>query len=333
MSGVIFVGPYTPPGAPRPEFIGVELLWIGWDGSEWDLTGSDIVQALPGIRGLDDPPPTKRFSSSATTIAGSRRRGMQVLEKPFYLPVRVSSEQGSQSFLEYARAFLDTMDEDRPGTLVVTRPDASKRSLVLRFDSLDADGTDIDPVLVGMREYGFNLVAEQPYWTGDAVTRRFEVAEPAPFIPEGGGPPFTISESSTVDTASMPNPGNVTAWPTWWAGSFESIVLGVGDLSIEVPFEVSTDRWLILDASPTARTAKEIDAPPPSDKTGDALEAEQEAWVASQLPTALDRTLELGDVVQWAAVPAGQNVQLTVNPEGTEAWIRVQIVPRYKRAL
>lgn len=330
MSPVVFAVPYVPPTPPAPPFRGFGLVWVGWDGSEWDMTGTSGptgLSLLPGVRGIDTPPPTRRQTKSSPAVAGTRHQGTSVLERPVYWPLRVFSDESSQAWIEYDRAFWATLDEDRVGTWRITHPDGTRRELVCRYDSTDNQGSDIDPALAGWNTYGINLVAEQPYWTGKPVVVQFEANEPTEFFSTDPDTVVHISEGSTLEGAQLHNPGDVTTAPTWWISGTESLTVGVGDVTLDVPFEVAEDRLLVVDSAQTAQTAKEVDAPPPG-----LTDAEQVAWVAARLPTADDRTKELGTDTGWASIPARNAVDLALAMIG-DGRVQARLVPQYRRGL
>ncbi|MGN8245232.1 hypothetical protein ACTHAM_002351 [Cellulomonas soli] len=331
MSPTVFAVPFIPPPPPLPAFRGFGMTWTGWDGTVWDLTGGESegtgLSLQSGVRGHDVPPKSRRFSSDSPALAGSRTRGFQVLDREVFWPLRVYSDASSQAWVEYDRAFWRTLQEDRPGVWTLIHPDGTRRTLRCAYAETDGSASDIDPSLVGWALYGINLVAEQPYWQGAPVVRRFAAAAAAPFIPEGGGPPFAIGEESTLSTATITNPGDVPSWVTWWVTDTDSLTIGVDGRAVVVPFEVGPGRMLVIDTSPAARTAKEIDAPPIDLVTREA----QESWVASQLPTATDRTRELGPSTKWGPVPAGGMVDVSIDMVGPGS-VRASLVPLHRRA-
>lgn len=331
MASVVFAVPYFPPPPPPPAFPGLGMTWRGWDDSVWDLTGRDSsgVALQPGVRGLTMPP-TQRRSTVSPAVPGSRTRGHQVLDRDVFWPVRIWNDDSSQGWIEHDRAFWATLTPERVGLWVVTQPDGTERSLACRYVDEEA-GLDIDPSLIGWALYGVHLVAEEPFWRGRAVVREWEAHAPASFVPEGGGPPFTISEGSTIAAATMANPGDVDAWPTWWVvGPEPTATLGVGDRVIDIPFAVAAGRLLVVDPSPTAMTALEIDASP---LVGGKLmsDADQVEWVDAHLATATDRTRELGAATKFGSIPAGSSIELTLTAPGTGR-VRASLVPQYWRA-
>lgn len=342
MPSVVYVAPSAPlflPPLPYP-WPGLGQMWEGWDSSRWDLTGSDFagIALQPGVRGLTMPG-YERFASTSSAVAGSRHHGSRARERGVFWPARIYSDVSSQEWLAFDRAFWATMDPDKPGTWTVTqpgtpaRPAGETRSLRCRFVDDGEHAFDIDPSLIGWALYGITLVADDPYWRGTPVVARWPGTPPVDFFDAGGSPPFHIAEGSDLAAASIANPGDVDGWLTWWVGAGgtgSACVLGVGTTSVVVPFEVPADRLLVVSSDPTTRTAREIDAPPLVDGLP-MPDADQEAWVAAHLPTALDRTKDLGASTRWGSVTPGAAVALSVSRVGTGD-IRAALIPGFRRA-
>lgn len=320
----VFAVPAPPPAAPVNPWPGMRMTWEGWDGSLWDLTDPETsgVSLQAGVRGLLTPA-FRRHTTSSPAVPGARNRGYSTDERSVFWPVKVFQDTGSQAWIDHDAAFWRTFHPERTGVWTVTQPSGKARSLRCRFVEAQ-DGLDIDPSLMGWAVYGIGLVAEQPYWTGDVVTREFVPSDPVPFFP---GPPFTISEGSLQRSAAIDNPGDEPAYLTWWLNGPTTGTFGVGARVVDVPFEISEGRTLVLDGSPTARTALEIASPP-----ADLALTEQLTLVQERLRTgATDRTRELGASSKWGPVPAGTAVPLSVDAVGAGT-IRAFLTPQHHRA-
>lgn len=330
---IVYAVPYAPPGAPPNAWPGMRHTWTGWDGSLWDLNGMNGsgVWLRAGVRGLGTGP-RDRFADTSPAVAGSRWRGSRAREREVFWPLTVYSHAGSQAWIDYDSAFWRTLDEDRPGVWTVTQPNGDARALTCRFVSDGDLPIGMNPALVGWAQYGVYLVAEQPYWAGELITRSFRPSDPLPFLPGGFGPPVAISEGSLTASAAIANPGDVPSWLEWWVQDAESAVVGVGDRLITVPFVVAPDRLLVIDTSPSAKSAIEIDAPPlGTDGNPQPIDAQQ-AWVAEHLAAGVDRTRELGSDTKWGALPRGTSSDLSVSVVGTSGTVRASHVPLYRRA-
>lgn len=320
----VYAVPAAPPAPPANPWPGMRMTWTGWDGSLWDLTdpATSGVSMQAGVRGLLAPS-FRRHTTASPAVAGTRQRGYSTEERTVFWPVKVFQDNGSQAWIDHDAALWRTLTPGRTGVWTVRQPSGASRSLRCRFVEVQ-DGLDIDPSLMGWVVYGIGLVAEQPYWTGELVSRRFVPSDPLPFFP---GPPFTISEGSLRASATIDNSGDEPAYLTWWLNGPTTGTFGVGTRIVDVPFEVAEGRTLVLDSSPTARSALEIDTPPAS-----LSDAERLAWVATRLRTAAtDRTKDLGATSKWGAVPAGTAVPLSVDAVGAGE-IRALLTPQFHRA-
>lgn len=327
MTPIVYAVPRPPHVQPVNPWPGARMKWVAWDGSSWPMNGHwpRGLSLQAGARGLTMPGGEHTVDESAG-VDGGHWRGWHTGVREVFWPLLVWCGGSSQEWLDYDAAFWRTLDWRRPGRWVVTQPNGTSRYLVCRFVS---DGGHALAAAPGKREwarYEITLQAEQPFWVGEPVVRPFSVGAPVPLYPESGGY-LTVSEGSTVDGATLRNPGDEDTYLTWWIPEQTSGVYGVGDRSVVVPFEVAADRLLVVDTRPTARTAIEIDAPTPG-----LSQAEQEAWVAARLPTGLDRTRELGAATKFGVLPGGVDSDLTISVVGGGGTVRASFEPLYRRA-
>ena len=305
----ILATPSLVPVAPgRLVAEGTSHLWTGWDGSEWDLSGLGSGVSLgSGVRGLTMPP-VQRFSTDSPGVAGSRWRGFRTQEREVFWPLRVYHEAKSQEWIEYDRALWATMHPARTGVWTVTHPDGSSRSLTLRCVDDGSHAFDTDPALLGWARYAVTLVAEQPYWEGEPLTRSWKTVDPKPFfggVVGGKGPTFYISSGSTLGNATMDNPGDVDAWPVWTIyGPTSSVSVGVGGKLVTVPFAIADGDSLTIDTRPSAQTAF----------TAAGVE------MTSQL-----------SAFNFAPVPSGQSVPLSLSMVGNGV-VQAALTPLHLRA-
>lgn len=308
----IRVTPTAVPTLLRDEvdWSGLAMRWVGWDGSEWDLTALDSgVQLVGEVRGLNMPPIQRQTSTSAA-VAGSRWRGARVAERESFWTLGVYSGDGSQAWLDYDSAFWSTMHPERPGTWFVTQPNGTTRWLACRYGDDGNAGWDRNPSTLGWQVYGITLANEQPQWVGEKITRGWTDEAAQPFfggnIGGGFGPPFFISSGSTLASATMPNPGDVDAYPTWQlGGATTSVTVGVGDATITYAAPIAPGDTITIDTRPDQRTVV--------DQNG------------------VDRTANLASSVAFAPIPAGSAVQLSLAMTGSGT-VSATIEPRYYRA-
>lgn len=239
----------------------MEHTWTGWDGSEWDLTGSRStgVYLRPGVRGLNMAEVVPYLSELAG-VNGSQYRGHRLTRASVFWPLSLWHDGNSQDWIDYDSAFWRTMQPGKLGTWTVRQPSGAARHLRLQFASDGDHAIDWDPGQMGWTQYGVYLRADQPLWEGDPVVRSWEPQESQPFfggdLGGGFGPPFYISSGQTLANARMDNPGDVEAWPVWTiTGPVDTVSVGVAGRTVTVPFPLLEGESLVIDTRPTEQTA------------------------------------------------------------------------------
>jgi len=305
------VAPPVPVAPPQPvESVrdGIQHTWMGWDGSEWDLSDTESgLFFMPGIRGLAMPTVT-HYRSSSPSVHGSQWRGMNIPDRDVFWPLRMDSAGSSQDWLALDAAFWVTMRPEKTGTWTVQQPTGVRRSIDLRFNSDDTVFVN-DPSFLGRMVYGVTLDAEQPFWREDPIVRTFRATVPAPFF---SGPGIVqINSAHQLAHATVDNPGDVAAYVVWTlAGPFDSASVGTAGKSISVPFALGPGEMLSIYTQPEFMIA--------IDGSGN------------------DRTDELGAAVMGSpsAVQPSAAAPLTlsmVNP-GADAFIEASLTPYFYRA-
>lgn len=342
VAGVFLAAPTAPPTPPQPQApprVGLRLSWVGWDGSVWQLNDpSSTVRLTRGTRGLGMPT-GEHFTSSSPALAGARWRGWRATEREVVWHLWIYHRGDELEQLEQEHAFWRTMDPRRPGRFVAEAPDASSRSLGLRFVDDGAWAYQLDPLRFGWARYDVTLQAfEQPLWEGDPVVLaplrnplKVNFYGGGPVDEPGFGPPFVTTPSSTLQRASITNPGEHDAWPeSVVVGPCSDALIGVGGRTIEVPFEVPEGKALVIDSSPEARWA--LQGSVQLDADGRLAVDGAGRVVVSDLAvpgSAGDRRRDLG-AVRWAPVPPGTKVPLVARLTGAGA-IQTALTPLYDR--
>lgn len=293
------------PAPPVSPWVGMTHEWIGWDGSVWDLAAGaqGVVLLRDGVEGLHFPKIVKHRSTSRV-VPGARLRGWRAGEREAFWPLLIHVDTSSSDYVARADAFFRTISPDRPGTWRVGAGGKFRElNLTGVFDSSHSYG--VDPVYAGWGMYKIALEATQPFWTGSAVERGpWKAPSSQDFRPAGGTPMFYLSSSSAFGNASIPNPGDVEAFPVWTVeGPLEEIELGIGDRVIEVPFEVSDGETLVIDTDPRNVTAT-LDG--------------------------VDVTEDLG-FQPLAPIPPSESAELHVQATGTGS-VAISLVPLFFRA-
>lgn len=263
-SPILLGAPYVPPPAPSAAvspWRGISMTWQGWDGSEWALTDDTGGVYLPrgGVRGLSHPR-SQHYTSDAAGVSGERVRGSRRLPRDnVFWPLEIYTDAGSQAWLDLDSAFHASLSDELPGIWTVRQPGAAAgvegsapgrvRHLEIYFIDDDDHVFEIDRSVVGWEVYGLKFRAPSPYWRGDPIVRGpWGEAAGEDFIdPETGAPPVYISESQTAVTASMPNPGQYPAYPTWRISGTDGVSVGVGGDHITIPFAVGDDDLVEID--------------------------------------------------------------------------------------
>lgn len=306
----VVIGGYIAPPAPPVLWVGLDMKWIGWDGSEWSLTNpSDGTVMLPGVRGMNMPPIIHHRAAHAS-LPGARWRGNSVDIREVFWPIQIYTNLGSQEWIEIDRAFWKTMDPTKTGTWVVVQPDGTTRSLKLRFVDDGTQTFEHDPTLEGWTNYGITMAAEQPYWEGSAISGLWQAGSQSPFFGGTGAPAFTISPSNTLADATITNPGDVDSYVTWRVyGPVTSATVGVNGRNITIPFTIAAGDVLEIDTSPSGQIA-----------------------LMGPLggPLTIDKTPDLGDI-DFAPLPAREQSSLSLAMSGTGSVVAT-FTPLYYRA-
>jgi hypothetical protein len=97
--------------------------------------------------------------------------------------------------------------------------------------------------------YGLTFHAENPWWLGDPVVAEYPYAVPgAGLFP---GPPFTIGAVRSTVNATVVNPGDVPAYPTWRiTGPFTGFTVGVGDSVVSMTYTRTGAGWVDVNMDP-----------------------------------------------------------------------------------
>jgi hypothetical protein len=129
-------------------------------------------------------------------------------------------------------------------------PSGGSRFLRCRYVEL-TEAPDRDATKKCRAVYGVVMVADQPYWEGAPVARRFEATTPRSWLPTGTEPMW-ISAGSSLATASIQNTGEVPVYPTWRAeGPASDVSVGIGDRMIDMPWLFNTaGQWMEIHTSP-----------------------------------------------------------------------------------
>lgn len=280
----------------------VTYTWTGTDGQVWDITDGPVRLAA-GASGFGITTPTHWLNESPG-VDGAQWQGMHVGPKDIFLPVHVHGGT-SENMLDLERAFFAGLNPRLEGTLRATAPDATWREIRARYKEGAEGEYDLDPILMGYAPYPLRLLACDPYWGGPEVSVTFPFVEPAQFFP---GPPFTLLPNSTLDTASVDNPGDEDAFPVWViSGPCTSFRVGVGTAVVAATITLLAGQSVTIDMDPRRLTV--------TDQAG-----------ADRWSTLTDATFD--------PIPPGVGVPLVTEISGatSSSSVELRFTPRYRRA-
>lgn len=300
-----------PPAQPPPHVdprLGFAATLIDTNGKEWDLVAGPVF-ILAGSGGFGAPDP-EHWWRTAAAVDGSSHKGLRTPAKELPLPLQIKGSTW-QAWREADTEFWDGMDPAGQLTLVVTMPDATSRSLPIRFTGGGDDPLDIDPGLMAESVYDqLKFTAEDPYWRTNPVSELYRAINALPFFaPPGQVPPgvLNIAPANTIATGTVTNPGTQPASPLWITrGPYSKVTVGVGDSLVVIEADVGPGEQRIINMDRHARNI--------TDENGD------RAW--------LDATQ-----IKFSDIPPGSEVplQLAVVDPGVGTEIELQFVPRFRR--
>jgi len=282
--------------------------WFGWDGSVWDLgdRAGGVVFADGGASGFHTPP-FEHHRTTSPALSGSKWRGVRTEERPVDWNLLVWSDNDSAEWRARDAGFNKTLRPDKTGVWEHTTPDGERRYLTLRYEGGEMVSLEKgDPHKAGYSLYQLQFIAEDPYWHGEEILRSWQPTSGSPgtsFFGTSGGPDFTIVPSSDISSASVPNPGDVSAWPIWTLiGPLTGINIQFNGGTLVAP-DVAAGQTLVINTDPRVATAT---------RNGADVMGLMDTWDPRALPAG-----------------AETGVSVTVSGVGT---VRLSLVPRYYRA-
>lgn len=319
MANIVYGAPSVAPADPAPAWSGMPMTWTA-KGVTWPLTDRRTgVFLRPGVRGLGTIN-TERHSSNSSAVAGSRHEGVSVLDREVFWPLRIYSPEGSTAWMLRDRAFWQGMDPEDTGVWEVIHPDGAKRSLRLRFRD---DGDHIrtkNPIKTGWENYNITLLAEQPYWEGEAEVQSFKAPPPPePFFEPNGPHLINLISGYSVENAAIDNLGDVESYARWFIdGATTYAEVGVGGVVVTVPFTIPAGKCLVIESDPALELgAIQYDISPEQLALDPKERLKPSARVIGvDLLNPVDMTRELGEV-DFAPIPAGKQVPLSLTLVGS----------------
>lgn len=287
------------------------VLLHGCDGTTWDLLDrTSPVTLTAGLGGLHLPKASHRWSSTAAR-PGRTWKGAVLDARTFTMSVLVGDPQPpfrtGDDWRTLDSQFWQALSYEDTATLQV-----GDRTLPFRLDEDNDFDYAKDPALIGKAVYPIACIADRPEWSGQPVTATFGYADTGSDNYYGAGaglgPPFYVGSSGLFDTAAVPNPGDLPAFPVWTiTGPALAATVGVAGHTVTLPFPLNRGDVAIIDSEAQTIT----------DSQGNNL------WP------------QMGyTVVDFAPVPTGDLVPVVVGMAGAQAGasVTVDLTPRYRRA-
>jgi hypothetical protein len=206
-------------------------------------------------------------------------------------------------------AFWKIMNPDVTCRLTVSSSADVVRFLDLRFVSDGDLAFNLDPTDVTGYAVVLEMVADSPYWRSPQVLAEFApVGDVLPFFAVTTDRVFNLMSSSTVDSATVANPGDIDAWPKYTiTGPVSEFSATISGGMVSATTEVIAGAVLVIDTDPTVQRA---------------------TLTVDGVDTTVTRDL-VG--VDWRPVPSGGSVSLDVTLIGTGSLV-VSFMPRFFRA-
>jgi len=287
---------------------GMQWTWTGRDGSAWDLTAGRVRLDKRPVGGVGEPEWVRSVRSSAGQSGQRRTAWSTAKARAGFLPFFLAETEPAARVATEA-AWWASWDVDFPGTLTITQPDGSSRSIAACLQD-DADYEPAkDPYTRPTDKLAVNWVADDPWWRGPAVVRTFGQQASQNFFGTRYGPPFFISSSNILATATLTNSGDIDA----------PVLITVMGPATGFDFTISGHR--VAGSIPVVAGASLL------------LDSDVRHLSATSLATdgtRTDVTRQLA-VADFARIPRKSTVPLTAQLTGSGS-VTVRHEPRYRRA-
>ncbi len=243
--------PEVPSTPPPPAFWGLSVTWRGADGSVWDLSdwSSGVALLSDGVSGLHWPQ-FDLTALQADMVDGHVVTGVRAMPRPVEFRVGIWADNADDWAALNAR-WWRSWHPLATGELTISSRRGS-RTIRLRLQPGEQHSFGRDPHISGYAAYQVEAVADTPLWAGDQVVRPWSTIDVRSFLDPDGSPPFWVTPRSLVDSAVMPNPGDVAAWPVWMVtatGGTVNLTITCNGGTIGLP-AVTSGQTVRIDTSP-----------------------------------------------------------------------------------
>jgi len=235
----------------------LEITWIGVDGSQWNLLrGTEGATLAPKPLGLHLPTWTQQVATAAR-VPGRAYKGTVYGPRIVDLNIRIGDVRGpfrkGRAWRQLDEAFWQSMSPEVPGRLLIRSDTGGYRFLDLRMEAAPDPAYARDPSHNGVATYVVNLVSDSPFWQGFDVSQTFAYdVVPSNYYGGGAGtrgPPFYISASSSLSSATANNPGDREAYPRWTATGPGTFTFGTGGHLTTLP-TLAAGQQILINADP-----------------------------------------------------------------------------------
>lgn len=262
-NSVLIVDTATAPAPPPPwpaAKKSITLSWDTWDGRRYNLSSWEggVFILGEGLEGLGFPT-IENYEKTSPAVHGSVWDGWLATGRKVFWTVGVYHDGTSEDWIHRNRAFLRSMRPGKTGRWTVELPTGERLSLTLRYKGGLDQAFEVDPARRGWQVYGIEFLVEQPFWEGALIEESWGPGADTPWAGATGfGPPWNISSSQKLASATLLNPGDMEVYPEWeLRGPFTSATFGLGANVTPVPFAVPANQSLIITTDPrTGLTAK-----------------------------------------------------------------------------
>lgn len=241
----------------------LEITWTGTDGSTWDLMSGAIALRSEGIQGFGMPTTADTIRTTALNH-GQTLQSWRLQPRNVFLPL-IFQDAATYDVEGLQRQFWHSMSVGEYGTLTVTDGNGYNRSLQCRFVDDGNLSYSYDPYAPVLPEkaFGVNLIADNPFWQGDAQSVTFGLGTEgtATFFGNGSNAtPFYIVKSAGGTDATLTNIGDLPAWITWHiTAPMTSFDLEVDGHHVTGAIPLTTGETLTIETSPLQQIAYKQD--------------------------------------------------------------------------
>lgn len=195
-----------------------ELTWYPDDGDPIVLNDRSAgYRVHKGVKGLGVPD-VEFVTSDPPLIDGDQIDDVYESGRRIILPMSAYGPDDA-TFRARLRALLSAMDPRQPGYFEVAQADGQRRRIAARYaaglngdEAKDLGGDN------GWYRFNLDLYAPDPlFFDPTPVTLLRTFGAGTAFFPIGptNATPLKLSPSEVLGSATLTNPGDVSAWPTW----------------------------------------------------------------------------------------------------------------------